>query len=545
MKFQIYKMNAKISFLMLLSLGMWQCQSVQKKEATKISKQKSKPSQTKSVEILSKNTAGNSNSSITPEQQAKEFAILKQLPEVEREFRGVWVATVANINWPSKNTLSVAQQKHEAIEMLDYLQTLNINAVIFQVRPASDALYASKLEPWSSYLMGTTGKAPEPFYDPLQFWISEAHKRNIELHVWLNPYRAHHTQGGQPNPNSIVYKKPELVLKLKNGMYWLNPALQATKEHVTAVVKDLVSRYDIDGLHFDDYFYPYQEYNNGKDFPDDESWKIYLKSGGTLSRADWRRGHVNSFVKKVYDEIKALKPEVKFGISPFGIWKAGQPAGIVGTSQYDALFADAKLWLNEGWVDYFAPQLYWPMDSKGQPFPALLKWWINENYKGRYLWPGINTVEVKVSDRSTEIQREIRNVRENMKTNPGLIHWSYEGLFKNPKLSEALKNNFYQKPALIPEFPWLNKEILPAPKISSENKGQFLQIRWTDLYKQKPAGYILYLKYGNSWDYELLPRDATSHQISIQKNNNKLNAAVLRAYSKTGILGISSILDFK
>ena len=194
------------------------------------------------------------------------------LREPEREFRAAWIATVANINWPSERGLSTDEQKREAIDLLDLLAQANFNAAVFQVRPQCDALYASELEPWSYYLTGVQGQAPDPYYDPLEFWIEEAHLRGIELHVWLNPYRAHHVSGGEVSEHSIVVKHPELVVKLETGYYWMDPAMQGTQDHSLAVVMDLVRRYDIDGVHFDDYFYPYPSYNNHKDFPDDESW---------------------------------------------------------------------------------------------------------------------------------------------------------------------------------------------------------------------------------------------------------------------------------
>ncbi|HSO78420.1 MAG TPA: family 10 glycosylhydrolase, partial [Bacteroidales bacterium] len=249
-------------------------------------------------------------------------------PSAEREFRAAWVATVANINWPSKPGLPVADQKREALELLDLLYKNHFNAVVFQVRPHTDAMYKSELEPWSYYLTGEQGMAPDPYYDPLEFWIEEAHKRGIELHAWLNPYRAHHPAGGEVTETSIVKKHPELVIKLEQGYWWMDPAKQGTQDHSYNVVMDLVRRYDLDGIHFDDYFYPYPDYNNFKDFPDDESWQAYLAGGGKLSRGDWRREAVNTFIERLYKGIKAEKPYVKFGLSPFGIWQPFNPPAI-------------------------------------------------------------------------------------------------------------------------------------------------------------------------------------------------------------------------
>ncbi len=312
-------------------------------------------------------------------------------PSAEREFRAAWVATVANINWPSKPGIPVADQKREAVELLDLLYKNHFNAVVFQVRPHADAMYKSELEPWSYYLTGEQGKAPDPYYDPLEFWIEEAHKRGIELHAWLNPYRAHHPAGGEVTDASIVKKHPELVIKLEQGYWWMDPAKQGTQDHSYNVVMDLVRRYDLDGIHFDDYFYPYPDYNNFKDFPDDESWQSYLAGGGKLSRGDWRREAVNTFIERLYKGIKAEKPYVKFGLSPFGIWQPFNPLAIGGGfNQHEKLYADAKLWLNKGWIDYYSPQLYWPVNQIAQSYPVLLGWWKDENLKGRHLWPGIS-----------------------------------------------------------------------------------------------------------------------------------------------------------
>jgi uncharacterized lipoprotein YddW (UPF0748 family) len=223
-----------------------------------------------------------------------------QEPLATKEFRAAWVATVANINWPSKPGLSTEEQQKEAIALLDFLKNNNFNAVIFQVRPQADALYNSELEPWSYFLTGKQGQAPVPYYDPLDFWVNEAHDRGLELHVWLNPYRAHHISAGEVESASIVHKMSNSVVKLKEGYWWFDPSKKSTQDHSAAVVMDLVKRYDIDGVHFDDYFYPYESYNGGADFPDDDSWSEYVKSGGKLSRGDWRRESVNQFIERVY-----------------------------------------------------------------------------------------------------------------------------------------------------------------------------------------------------------------------------------------------------
>lgn len=460
-------------------------------------------------------------------------AVKLNLPEVNREFRAAWIATVANINWPSRNNLSSDQQKAEAIKILDLLKDANFNAVIFQARPSADAMYKSDLEPWSYFLTGEIGKAPTPFYDPLDFWITEAHKRGMELHVWLNPYRAHHTTGGPINDQSMVKRMPEQIIKLKNGMYWMDPSDQKTQDHASAVIKDLVKRYDIDAIHIDDYFYPYREYNGGKDFPDNKTWSFYQRSGGNLSKADWRRGNVNKFIKRIHDEIKAEKSNVQFGISPFGIWKPGFPEGIKGSSQYDELYADAKLWLNQGWIDYFAPQLYWKNEGP-QSFPALLKWWESENTQKRHLYPGLNTVGMNgVSDRPAEIVSQINTTRSLLKSNAGTIHYSVDGLSKNLAMYNVVKNSYRTK-ALVPTTPWIKAAPLQKPILFVEKSGNDVKIKWNALDNQNVFQWILFAKYGDSWDTDIVEKDVISRNLPSTKNGKKLNTVALKSVDRLG-----------
>ncbi len=475
---------------------------------------------------------------VTPPLQVKAVPVEKtvkvELPTVPREFRAAWVATVANINWPSKNNLSVEQQKLEAIYLLDMLKNNNFNAVIFQVRPSADALYNSTLEPWSYFLTGEIGRRPEPYYDPLEFWVEEAHRRGLELHVWLNPYRAHHTNGGAVTSQSMVRKAADHVVRLKNGMYWFDPADQRTQDHASAVVGDIVKRYDIDGVHFDDYFYPYASYNGGADFPDDRTWNAYRRSGGHLSRADWRRDNVNKFIQRVYKEIKAEKNYVKFGLSPFGIWKPGYPAGITGSSQYDELYADAKLWLNEGWVDYFTPQLYWPIDPPKQSFPALLKWWQSENTHNRHLWPGLNTVGVRATDRSAEIVNQVLLTREIVPNSAGAVHWSIAGLTKNPEMLRKLKEGPYTQKALVPKSPWLKANVLLQPTLLLTNEKQHVFAKWLHKQPEQVVHWILYARYGQAWQVEIFDAPITSYEIPKTKYGKQLNAVAVQAVDRLG-----------
>lgn len=459
-------------------------------------------------------------------------------PSAEREFRAAWVATVANINWPSKPGLPVDSQKYEAIKLLDFLAKHHFNAVILQVRPQADALYKSDLEPWSYFLTGTQGKAPEPFYDPLQFWIDEAHNRGIELHVWLNPYRAHHPSAGAVTEASLAKKKSNLVVFLKEGYWWFDPALKGTQDHGVAVVMDLVKRYDIDGVHFDDYFYPYPSYNKNEDFPDSASWTAYQANGGKLSRGDWRRNAVNVFIERLYKDIKKEKPHVKFGLSPFGIWRPGYPESVAGFDQYDQLYADAKLWLNKGWIDYFTPQLYWPINRLQQSYPVLLGWWAGENKKNRHLWPGISVNRDTSKASVNEILSQIMIDRGMIPQSKGVVHWSISSVVRNPVLSQALLDGHYKKDALVPSSPWLDKTAPSSPEVQIENLGDSIRLTWSHSNDADVFRSVVYWKYGNNWNYKIFNRGEKS--VVINKNfvaNNsqlKLNAVEVSAVDRTG-----------
>ena len=386
-------------------------------------------------------------------------------PPLKREFRGVWVATVSNIDWPSKPGLPAEKQKAELVAILDKAVDLRLNAVIFQVRPMADAIYESKREPWSEYLTGTLGKAPG--YDPLAFAVEEAHKRGLELHAWFNPYRARHPSAKSAAPDDhITRSRPDLA-KPYGTHSWMNPTHPDVQNHSLDVILDVVKRYDIDGIHIDDYFYPYKEKGaDGKviPFPDDDTWEAYQKSGGKLGRDDWRRDAVNTFVKRMYTETKKAKPWVKVGISPFGIWRPGHPSGITGLNQYSELYADAKLWFNEGWVDYFSPQLYWPIRQEKQSFPKLLEWWAGENTKKRHLWPGLYTSRVTGTEKgwpAKEVAEQIARTRT-QKGVDGAVHFSARALVRNSGgIADELAKT-YVEPALVPESPWLAEGKSPA-----------------------------------------------------------------------------------
>ena len=459
------------------------------------------------------------------------------LPQADREFRAAWVATVGNIDWPAKPGLSNEEQQAGAIALLDYLKDHHFNAVIFQVRPQADALYKSDIEPWSYWLTGQQGKPPSPFYDPLEFWIKAAHDRGLELHVWLNPYRAHHREGKEISDSSVVKRHPELVLQLKQGYWWMDPARKEVQDYTASVVNDLVKRYDIDGVHLDDYFYPYPEYNNGEDFPDTASWSAYQNNGGKLSRDDWRRDNVNTLIKRLYKEIKAEKKQVKFGISPFGTWKPGYPSIVEGFSQYDKLYADAKLWLNEGWVDYFSPQLYWPINRMPLSFPILLGWWKDENTLHRHLWPGINVGRDTGYKTVNETLSQVMITRGILPQSSGEIHWNLTSDIKNTALSQALLDGPYKKNALVPASAWLDDKAPAAPSVNKEIKDSAVNISWSHPREATIFRWVVYYKYAGKWNYTIMNRNDRSVVLplfSSEKTPARLTAVSVSAVGRTG-----------
>jgi uncharacterized lipoprotein YddW (UPF0748 family) len=436
-------------------------------------------------------------------------------PKPLREFRGVWVATVGNVDWPSKPGLSSAEQKAELVGLLDRAAQLHLNAIIFQVRPACDALYASRLEPWSEYLTGTMGKAPEPFYDPLAFAVEQAHLRGLELHAWFNPYRARHAAAKGPTSANHV-SRAHLDWVRSYGKYlWLDPGEKAVQDYSVEVVMDVVRRYDLDGVHFDDYFYPYTEPDasgHDLDFPDQSSWKRY-GAGGKLSREDWRRENINVFIHRVYQEIKALKPWVKFGISPFGIWRPGNPAQIKGYDAYAKLYADSRLWLANGWVDYLAPQLYWPIAQKEQSFPVLLKWWAQQNARGRHLWAGLDVSKVGGRWKSEEIANQIGLTR-NQAGVGGYILYHASALTHNAVLSGELQGRIQSQPALVPASPWLESAPPPKPTLVVTNgAGSAVEVRWSVLGGQNVGAWLLQTRSNQIWQTEIVPAGTTSRRL--------------------------------
>jgi uncharacterized lipoprotein YddW (UPF0748 family) len=453
-------------------------------------------------------------------------------PPPAREFRAAWIATVGNSCWPSKPGLSSTQQMAELVAILDRAAALKLNAVIFQVRPSCDALYASSIEPWSEYLTGTQGRAPSPYYDPLAFAIAEAHRRGLELHAWFNPFRAHHFQSVSPiAPDHVSRTHPELVRSY--GRYlWLDPGEPAVREYSLRVVMDVVRRYDVDGIHIDDYFYPYAETNaDGAkiDFPDEASWKKFGAASG-LARGDWRRRNVDIFIERVYHAIKAEKPWVKFGISPFGIWRPKNPPGIKGFDAYEEIYADSLQWLREGWCDYFAPQLYWGISPPQTSFVTLLDWWTAENIRHRHIWPGLNSLKVGEKWPSSEIINQIKLTRGS--ADPGHIHWSVTALMKNAALDSALATGIYREPALVPASPWLGATSPPPPILSVVVRNKSVHVTWQNAGGEPVRWWVLQRRVEGSWSTQILSANCAEAYL----DSSEPEAISLRAVSRVGNL---------
>ena len=457
-----------------------------------------------------------------------------------REFRAAWVATVGNIDWPSRPGLTSAEQQAELVAILDRAAALNLNAVIFQVRPASDAFYDSELEPWSEWLTGAMGRAPEPFYDPLQFAITEAHARGLELHAWFNPFRAR-TASTRPSVGRHVSRRmPESVRKY-GDMEWLDPGDGGVQAHVLRVIADVVRRYDVDGVHIDDYFYPYRiRDRRGRlvDFPDDVTYQRYVRGGGRLERDDWRRSNVNRFVEQLYRTVKHEKPWVKVGVSPFGIWRPGYPAGVAGLDAYREIYADARLWVNEGWLDYVTPQLYWRASAPAQPYDRLLGWWIGENAHRRHVWPGNYTSRVGDPEAqwdAGEILEQIRMTR-NAAGQLGNVHFSMRALMENRRgLGDSLLAGPYARPALVPASPWLDPRVPAAPALTVQEGagGSWLGIAPGDDLDVR--FWVVQLRTGGEWRY--VPLAGDRRRLPLAPDTDRV---VVYAVSRTGIEGAAS-----
>ncbi len=431
---------------------------------------------------------------------------IQELTEVghAREFRGVWVATVYNINWPSSAGLSPAEGQAELIEMLDTMAAINLNAMVFQARPESDAFYPSTLEPWSRYMQGTQGQ--DPGWDPLGFLCAEAHARNIEVHAWLNPYRAAASAGAQLAQPHIALQAPEHA-HVYNGGLWMDPGALEIREHTVDVALDIVANYPIDGIHLDDYFYPYPD---GNEFPDSLTWNQYLGEGGMLAKSDWRRDNVNALVEELHDSLYAADPDVRFGVAPFGIYRPGIPAGIAGFDQYTSLYADPKLWLEQGWVDYLAPQLYWPTTYPQQDYELLLEWWTTVN-PDRYVFAGNYLSKLGTAPEWSldELLLQVEISRMYADGNSlGNVFFQIEPLLSDTLgINDALYQDFYGQPALTPPLAERIGETVEPPIVEVAGS----TVTSSDPADQRLRAFVVYADNGmGGWTIDrIVPVSAT------------------------------------
>jgi uncharacterized lipoprotein YddW (UPF0748 family) len=468
-------------------------------------------------------------------------------PPMMREFRGVWVATVKNIDWPSKRGLSGDEQQHELIKILDKCVELNLNAVVLQIRTEADAFYPSKLEPWSEFLSGKMGQPPKPYYDPLAFAVKEAHQRGLQLHVWFNPYRVRVPDEKEPvSPDHASVAHADAVRKY--GKYlWYDPGEPAAEENFVAVLNDVVNRYDIDGVHIDDYFYPYEETDKaGKiiPFPDNDSYARAKSKGETLELKDWRRQNVNHLIHRMYDEVKKAKPWVLVGISPFGIWRPGNPPEIKGFDQYDKLYADARKWEQEGWLDYLTPQLYWSVTSTDQNYAKLLGWWSEQNAQKRHLWPGNFTSRLKhkegtENDKGAKASKvwladEIISQIEATRSTPGAtgnVHFSMKAFTQDyDGIDEKLKNGLYSQPALVPETTWLGDDTPPKPTVSAKATKSGVNVTMNLPSGKSPWQWLIRARMSTGWHDAIVPGDRA--EFDIKSSNEAPTEVIVSAISR-------------
>ena len=420
------------------------------------------------------------------------LADVEMPPAAPREFRGAWVASVANIDWPSAPGLPRAQQRAEIDAIVERAAALGLNALVLQVRPAADALYRSPLEPASEYLSGTQGAAPDS--DALALWIEAAHRRGIELHAWFNPFRARHPSARSPlAADHVALRQPGWVRAYGDAL-WLDPGEPGAVAHTLAVVDDVVRRYDIDGVHLDDYFYPYPvKAADGSElaFPDDAS---HARSGSKLARDDWRRDNVDRFVQALYARVHAIKPWLKVGISPFALpRRERRPAGIEGFDPHAKLYADAEHWLQQGWLDYVAPQLYWPMAQRAQAFGVLLEHWAATNTQRRHLWPGLFTSRVALPPNpwpADEIERQLAHLRASGDQASGHLHFSMRALMDDRGGLASRLLAARPAPALVPASPWLGAGAPAPPSVDVRPDSMAVQtndarVRWLVLWERR------------------------------------------------------------
>lgn len=427
-----------------------------------------------------------------PERSAQagaECTDLKPTPDdPAKQLRGMWIATVYGGDWPGDPKLPVERKKAAFRTLLDKAESARLNAVFVQIRPAGDAFYPSEIEPWSVWLTGKAGK--DPGWDPLKFMVAEAHARNLEFHAWFNPYRV-----GEDNdraklaPDSPAAKNPSWAHKY--GKYlWYDPGLPQVRDLAVSAVMDVVDKYDVDGVHMDDYFYPYP---SDGEFPDDKTFRLFGADYPT--KAAWRRDNVNKLVKRLHTEVAAAKPWVRFGISPFGIWrnKSGDPAGsdTNGLDSYASIYGDARKWIRQGWLDYVVPQLYWPIGDPRADYRVLVPWWSNV-VRGTdvrlFIGQGAYRVGAdSVWKKPDEISRHLTLNRRYPEVRGDVYFSSADVARDKGGFMSAILRDHYRRPALIP--PWQTGKVPAAPTgVKAATEGGGVKVTW----KGDATSYAVY-----------------------------------------------------
>ena len=507
-------------------------------------------------------------------------------PPIPREFRGVWITPVEGGEWPSRRDLSSDQQRTELVALLDRVRDLNLNAVIFHVRTGADALYPSaRGVPWSAYLTGHLGQEPSPPYDPLAFAIEQAHARGLQFHAWFNPFRVSSAADARHTPGDIATEHPKWIVRYGDQL-WIDPGIPEARQTVLNDILEVVDRYDIDAVHLDDYFYPYLEVRTIHSrvrvrvrrhhyhyhrvtkhvtlaFADNASWKKYGATSGWEDRASWRRDNIDSFIRDLYRTVKAHKPWVQVGISPFGIWRPDYPDGITGLDAYAEIFADSRRWLREGWLDYLAPQLYWPLDNDQQRFTRLAGWWQSQNRMERNLWPGLFTDRAASGYSrwpSAEIPAEIDTLRARQGAageSLGHVHFRLKSLlaFARGDVGELLRHGVYREPAVPPASPWLGATPPARPQIAESSS---LLVRAIDAIlpgKQAPTidiapgdtvpvrWWVVQLQ-GADGRWTTTIRPGTDRRIPLAlPNGSEPRAAAISGLSNTGVAGPRAVVQ--
>lgn len=456
------------------------------------------------------------------------------------EMRGAWLTTVVNLDWPSLRTLDTDAQKVELVKIFDDLYSHGFNAVFFQVRSETDAMFPSPYEPWSYYLTDEQGMAPEPFYDPLEFAIELAHERGMELHAWLNPFRTSRDLGGYtPHETHILRTKPDWILTFRgsNTYSMLNPGISEVRDYVALVVSDIVRRYNVDGVHFDDYFYPYSPPIKTEDLT---HFKVDNRGISTIE--DWRRNNIHLFVQQVRDSIYAIDPLVKFGISPFGI-RLNVDAGTKGSEGYHLIYADPLSWLTDGIIDYIAPQLYWETTHSLAPYEPLMQYWSKVSAESsRHIYVGLAPYRLgpPFNWDVSEIGKMLNLNRSNTSPVQGSIFFRTLSVTNNPKgLSDSLKVTWFRNRALVPTMDWKpTQTVFPVGNLTANRPSDgMIHLRWN--LSEDARRYVVYRFENSNDDAEIPGLTDASNIIGItgfgEFRDTQISAGVNYQYAVTAV----------